>query len=381
MKIFKRALPALALLAMALSAFGQDRKPLEPDEQSQYMVSAKAGAVNIVDGDVSFKRGKSDWDTLIAGDELRAGDAVKTASDGRVEVLLSPGSFLRLAGDSEFLFSSTSVYNLRLKVVRGSVIVEASAVESPIVVNAGQSRFSIVKDGIYRFTTEADGNGVAMVRKGRLLFADTTVKDGKKIVVLAGGTPMITSFDKKAQDEFDVWSKDRAKTLIAANRKLSERTIRRSLSMVRGGNLWLYDPFFRTYTFLPYGYGYNSPYGGGYRTCNPYNPWRNGYPAVEPSAAGMAADMAEVRVAAAAPPVERPAAGHTRRGQMGEEAFHLPRQPATPVAVPPKAALTKRRPVSYGLNEEALWSFCQGASFWSSPASFSSIANEARIPL
>jgi hypothetical protein len=277
MKIFKRALSAIALLALALPAFGQDRKPLAQDEQSQYLVSAKAGAVNIVDGDASFKRGKSDWDTLIAGDELRAGDTVKTTTDGRVEVLLSPGSFLRLAGDSEFLFSSTSVYNLRLKVVSGSIIVEASAVDSPIVVNAGQSRFSIVRDGIYRFTSEANGNGVAMVRKGRLLFAETTIKDGKKIVV-AGGTPVITSFDNKAQDEFDVWSKGRAKTLIAANRKLSERTIRRSLSMGGSGNLWLYDPFFRTYTFLPYGYGYNSPYGGGYRTCNPYNPWRNSYP-------------------------------------------------------------------------------------------------------
>jgi hypothetical protein len=275
MKIITRAFSAVALLAMALSALGQDRKPLSGDEQSQYLVSAKAGAVNIVDGDASFKRGKSDWDTLIAGDELRAGDAVKTGSDGRVEVLLSPGSFLRLAGDSEFLFSSTSVYNLRLKVVTGSIIVEASAVESPIIVNAGQSRFSIVRNGVYRFTTE-NGHAVATVRKGRLLFADNTVKDGKKIVVLAGGTPMITSFDKKAEDEFDTWSRDRAKTLIAANRKLSERTIRRSLSWGGGGNLWLYDPFFRTYTFLPFGYGYNSPYGGGYRTCNPYyNPWRN----------------------------------------------------------------------------------------------------------
>jgi hypothetical protein len=275
MKIIKGAVSVVALLALTLSAFGQNRKQLSPDELSQYVVSATAGAVNIADGDVSFKRGKGDWDTLIAGDELRARDIVRTGADGRVEVLLSPGSFLRLAGDSEFLFSSTSVYSIRLEVLRGSLIVEASAVDSPIVVNAGKTRFTIIKTGLYRFATEADGRAVAMVRKGRLQLAGNTVKDGKKIVVLAGGTPEITSFDKKAQDEFDMWSKDRAKTLIAANRKLSEKTIRRSLSFAGGGNLWLYDPFFRTYTFLPYGYGYNSPYGGGYRTCNPYNPWRN----------------------------------------------------------------------------------------------------------
>ena len=277
MKIIKGAFSAITLLAIALSGFGQDRKPLAPDEQSQYMVSAKAGAVSIVDGDASFKHGKSDWDTLIAGDDLRTGDSVKTGADGRVEVLLSPGSFLRLTTDSEFLFSSTSVYNLRFKVVKGSVIVEASAVDSPIVVTAGGRQFSVVQTGVYRFTVEADGSAVALVRKGRLQLADKTVKDGKKIVVGADATPMISSFDKKAEDDFDIWSKDRAKVLIAANRKLSERAIRRSLSWHGGGNLWLYDPYFRTYTFLPFGYGYRSPYGGGYNTCNPYNPWRN-YP-------------------------------------------------------------------------------------------------------
>jgi hypothetical protein len=194
-----------------------------------------------------------------------------------VEVILSPGSFLRLSGDSEFLFSSTSVYNLKLKVVKGSVIIEAAAVDSPIVVEVGGTRFSVVQTGLYRFAVEASGSAVAMIRKGRLQIADKTVKDGKKIVVDGDAAPMISSFDKKAEDDFDLWSKGRAKTLIAANRKLSERAIRRSLSWRGAGNLWLYDPFFRTYTFLPFGYGFNSPYGGGYRTCNPYNPWRN-YP-------------------------------------------------------------------------------------------------------
>ena len=69
---------------------------------------------------------------------------MKTDADGRVEILLSPGSFLRLAENSEFIFSSTSIYNLKLKIVRGSAIVEASAVDSSLEVTAGQSQFQIM---------------------------------------------------------------------------------------------------------------------------------------------------------------------------------------------------------------------------------------------
>ena len=277
MRITRVIVSLVALLVAAASAFAQDRKPLSPEDENQYVISAKAGGVNIVEGSASFKRGKSDWDILIAGDELRPGDSVKTDADGRVEILLSPGSFLRLAENSEFIFSSTSIYNLKLKIVKGSAIVEASAVDSSLEVTAGQSQFQIMQNGIYRFSVDADGKAEALVRKGRVLFADGVVKDGKKIVIASGAKPLIAEFDKKTQDSFDMWSKGRAETLIAANRKLSERAMKRSLSARVASNLWLYDPFFGAFTFLPYGSGFNSPYGYGYRRSNPYCDWRNGW--------------------------------------------------------------------------------------------------------
>ena len=279
MRITRGLLSISALLVMAAaSAFAQDRKALTPDDESQYVVSAKAGGVNIVEGNAFFKRGKSDWDVLIAGDELRPGDSVRTEGDGRVEILLNPGSFLRLAENSEFIFSSTSIYNLKLKIVKGSAIVEASAVDSNLEITAGESRFSIMQNGIYRFSVDADGKAQALVRKGRILFGDGVVKDGKKIVVASGASPFITDFDKKAQDSFDIWSKGRASTIIAANRKLSDRTMKRSLSARMSGNLWLFDPFFGAFTFLPYGSGFNSPYGFSSYRSNPYcDPWRNGF--------------------------------------------------------------------------------------------------------
>ena len=277
MRITRVLVSIVTLLVAAASAFAQDRKPLSPEDENLYVISAKAGGVNIVEGNASFKRGKSDWDVLIAGDELRTGDSVKTDSDGQVEILLSPGSFLRIAENSEFFFTSTSIYNLKLKIIKGTAIVEASAVDSSLEVTAGQSQFQIMQNGIYRFSVDADGKAEAIVRKGRVLFADGVVKDGRKIVIASGATPLITEFDKKTQDSFDVWSKGRAETLIAANRKLSDRAMKRSLSARVASNLWLYDPFFGGFTFLPYGSGFNSPYGFGYRRSNPYCDWRNGF--------------------------------------------------------------------------------------------------------
>jgi hypothetical protein len=78
MRSIRGVLSIGALLVLAASVFAQDRKPLTPEDESQYVVSAKAGGVNVVEGNAFFKHGKSDWDVLIAGDELRPGDSVRT---------------------------------------------------------------------------------------------------------------------------------------------------------------------------------------------------------------------------------------------------------------------------------------------------------------
>jgi hypothetical protein len=102
------------------------------------------------------------------------------------------------------------------------------------------------------------------------------VKSKNKIVV-EGVSPLTASLDKKDEDTFDDWSKDRAKTLVAANQKLSNRALNRSLLSAWGNSFWVYNPFLNGYTYLPGWYGFSSPYGFGYSTfCNPY--YRRWYP-------------------------------------------------------------------------------------------------------
>src|ERR1044072_8716338 len=129
MKIIRTTLPILVLLVAAASAFAQDRNPLTPDEQSEYVVSARAGVVNIAEGEVSFKSDTADWAKLISGDTLQAGDTIKTSATGRVEILLTPGNYLRLAENTEFVLTNPASYRFKIDIRRGAAIVEASALE------------------------------------------------------------------------------------------------------------------------------------------------------------------------------------------------------------------------------------------------------------
>ncbi|MFP5261074.1 MAG: FecR domain-containing protein [Blastocatellia bacterium] len=275
MRIARTVLSVLVILMAVGSAVAQDRKPLPPDEQTKYVVSAKAGVVNLVEGDVTFKREKTDWDRLIAGDELREGDAVMTGADGRAEILLTPGCYLRLAENTEFALVNPSVNGFAIEVRKGSAIVEASALDEPLTVLTPKTKFTVIRVGLYRFYAGADGKSEVAVRKGRVVVGETVVKGDKKATV-ENGSPVVAALDKKAIDSFDAWSKYRAQTLIAANKRLSNRAIKRSLTNGFVSNLWIRDSACGCYTFLPFTAGFSSPYGLDYSVCNPYWPraWR-----------------------------------------------------------------------------------------------------------
>ena len=272
MKHCRLALFFLVVLATTGAALAQARKPLPRDEQNQYVVSAKAGVVNLVDGEATVRRHKpfAMAQVLISGDELQTGDTVKTGLKAHAEILLNPGCYLRLGESSEFDFLFDDRYNHnQVRLVRGSMILETSVSEEPLTVTTPTGTLTIVKTGLYRFNVSADGKTEVAVRKGRVLVGKIAIKEGK-LATLNGGLPVVASLNKNDVDDLDDWSKDRAKTLIAANGNLSKRGIRVSISQGFLQNSWIYDGFYRCYTFLPIGSGFSSPYGWGYSVYNPY---------------------------------------------------------------------------------------------------------------
>jgi uncharacterized membrane protein YgcG len=279
MKYLKISLLIFTILLPVIAVSADDKKSKSNPNESLYVVSARSGVVSIIDGDVTFKRGKSDWEPLIEGDELRSGDVVRTAETGRVEILLNPGTYLRVAENSEFAFPDLATFRLTLSLLKGAAILEASVIDVSIKFTTPEYMFTITRDGLYRFNTTADGRSEMMIRKGRVTVAGAEIKEGKKVVI-EHAPPAIQAFDKKAEDDFDVWSKSRAKTIIASNKQLSNRRMKNSLGTGFMGNSWIYDPWSRSYTFLPGWGGFSSPYGFSYSNCNPYwyysGGWGNG---------------------------------------------------------------------------------------------------------
>jgi hypothetical protein len=277
MRIIRNAVTTIAVLLFATSVLAQDRKPISPGEMSTYVVSAKAGVVNVVEGAATVTRAVpfANPEMLISGDELRAGDIVKTVTGSRAEILLNPGCYLRLGDASEFVFLLNGSANDKIKLSRGSAIVEASAIDDIILVETPNANFEIRQVGLYRFNVAADGRSEIVVRNGRALVGTTAIRGGKRAIV-EGGVPTIAALNKKELDDLDTWSMERARTLIATNKKLSNRVMKRSLAMGFASNSWIYDPFGGYYTFLPWTAGFASPYGGSYSVCNPYwylPPW------------------------------------------------------------------------------------------------------------
>ena len=269
----------IALLAIAANAQNRER----------FGISAKAGGVNAVLGKVMVKRGATEQ-LLTSQDDLNSGDVVTTGSKSQVEVLLNPGTYLRLFEKSEFVLVDNSLDNLRVKINKGSAIIEATGpdnLELHIPIVTDQQRMMIVRSGIYRINVTGDVTEL-LVRKGRVWLDNdpkNIVKTGRK-VSFTRTAPQIAKLTKLDRDEFDDWSRARGETLARANEKLSGRMLDSYLSSgsfsFSGGlgrwGLWTWSPFSSCYTFLPFYYGWSSPYGryyGLYAGFDPYYYPRN----------------------------------------------------------------------------------------------------------
>jgi len=152
---------------------------------------------------------------------------------------------------------------------------------------------TIVRPGIYRINVRP-GVTELFVRKGRMAVGsnrEDVIKSGKKVTFSSVGQS-IAKLEKADQDEFDGWSKLRGQSLARANEKLSARTLNGYLatsswdrldSRFGRWGLWTWSSFASCYTFLPFYYGWGSPYGSNYGLFAPYYGYR-GYPGYNPRA-------------------------------------------------------------------------------------------------
>ena len=119
----------------------------------QYVVATKAGLVNDVKGLTNVKRMQM----------VEANLPVRTGPAGFAELLLTPGSYLRLGPNAEVVLDNVDLTNVALHVNAGQAMVEVIEItsETPIRVTTGQTTVNLREPGIFRFR-----DGVATVTLG-----------------------------------------------------------------------------------------------------------------------------------------------------------------------------------------------------------------------
>ena len=241
------------------------------------IISARAGRVNFVVGDVRVRRaGSPEQAALTSTDELKSGDTVTVGAGGRVEILLNPGSYFRAGAGTEFTLAEAELDDLRVELARGGAVVEAMGYgenDLAITVATPGSTVRIIRTGVYRINALAGGAVEVAVEQGRALLGTTLVRGGKVARAGAGGVEL-SKFDKKNRDELDLWSRARGKELAKANERLQRRTLNTAFAGIDfgrfpggyGNGFWFYNDRTQCYTFLPFGWGWRSPYGHWYET-------------------------------------------------------------------------------------------------------------------
>jgi hypothetical protein len=245
----KRMLAILA--ATALAGFAQT-------SVSQNRGMAGPGAVNYVEGQVSLN-----GQPLAAQSVVRPNQVIDTAN-GFVEVLLTPGAFLRIGPNSEARLISAGLAGVELEVNRGSAMVEVADLikGSRLNVVLHGAGVAIEKSGLYSFDATQQSvrvlDGKAEVTSGGGV---VTLKKGNQALLASGQPLQKQSFETKAaeHDPLYVWSRVRSEQEAKANFNASNSLA----ASAWYGPGWYWDPYWSSYAFLGTGYLY-SPFGFGY---------------------------------------------------------------------------------------------------------------------
>lgn len=262
---------------------------LWPSAFAQNAISAKAGLVQVSDGEV-FVNNAAVEHKIAQFTDLRNTD-VLTTGEGRAEVLLTPGAFLRMTDASGIRMVSTRLSDVRLNILKGEAVIEVAELltDNSINVSVGSAVFELRKGGIYRFDAEPARirvyQGEAVATAGD---KTVTVKSGREFTDSASGW-VLGHFDTKETDALYRWSSRRSGSIAVANVSAARQAgssygvysgfmnsgLYSTLGMgmfgvgtgVYGlGGSWIYNPYFGMYTFMPFDGTAWSPFGYAYYT-------------------------------------------------------------------------------------------------------------------
>jgi hypothetical protein len=260
--------PLAVGLVIAASAWGQS------------VISAHSGVIHLAEGQVTVDGTEVHQKFGEFGD-VKMNQTLAT-QDGRAEVLLTPGVFLRVGENSSFKMVSNKLDDTRIEVINGTAMIQVSQLleGNAITLISHDSTIELQKKGLYR--VDADQNrfrvydGEAQVISGE---KKLTAKKGHEVEL--GAELVAKGFDTKDTDAFYRWNERRDEYISEAN-VYAAKSARDSgfgytgsgYNMAYGAGMgsWMWNPWFGMFTYMPYNGMFYSPFGFGY-----YSPVMVGY--------------------------------------------------------------------------------------------------------
>ncbi len=194
------------------------------DTCAQAVVSARSGVVNFSEGAV-FLDGQPLNQQFGTFPAIREGSTLRT-EQGRAEVLLTPGMFLRIDHNSSVRLVSGALSDTRIEFLQGAAILDSNdaAPGNSVLLTYKSFQLRFPKPGVYRLDSEP---GVFETYTGEAQItaegqAPQTIDESHQFFFGIGIETR--KYGDGAVDQFSEWARSRAETIAADNRAADQST-------------------------------------------------------------------------------------------------------------------------------------------------------------
>src|SRR5271155_2122995 len=222
-------MPRLKVILLSLAtlcapvALAQTANPAVPGTTNP----AVPGTINYVEGSASINGGPLNQQS-VGYAQLQPGQVLQTAN-GKAELLLTPGVFLRVADNSAVRMISPNLLNTQIELDRGLADIEVDEIHpsNDLQVSVGGANTRLLKGGLYAF--DAD-KGTVRVFKGEAELLERNgnaqkavkIKGDRQVGLAENAEVQGVSFDRnQAEDALYNWSSLRSQYLAEAKLTLA----------------------------------------------------------------------------------------------------------------------------------------------------------------
>jgi uncharacterized membrane protein YgcG len=225
---------------------------------AQSVISAKSGLIHYAEGRVYL--GDQLVETKFGSFPDIKENAQLRTEEGRAEVLLTPGVFLRVSENSAFRMVTNRLIDTRVEFLSGSILVEADELlkDNGVTIVYNDYAIRLEKKGIYRFDSDPAALRVYQGEVTAEINGKTEeVKEGHLLAM--NGELKLARFNKDDVDDLYRWSNRRSQYLAMANVSAAKSVM--DSGTYWGSSNWYFNPYFNMFTFIPGRGAYYSPFG------------------------------------------------------------------------------------------------------------------------